>query len=290
MNTHLRFILLLFAILSLASCKESEKDTVLRLVKEWDGREIKFPARSVFTIQGKDTVDFDFMDAEYKVVIYVDSIGCTSCKLQLERWTEFMAEVDSVVKDVVPFIFVFHPKDVKELRHTLRLHGFNHPVSFDEKDEFNQLNRFPNDMTFQTFLLDKDNKVKVIGNPVHNPKVKELYMENMTGRQRTPDTGTTEMSVGRTEYDFGTFPMDARQECTFRLTNTGSTLLVVQDVVTSCGCTKVEYDKRPVSPGQTMELKVVYEAEESGHFSKTLKVYANTEHSPVLLRITGTAG
>ena len=40
MKTCLRFILLLLAVLSLASCKESEKDTALRLVKEWDGKEI----------------------------------------------------------------------------------------------------------------------------------------------------------------------------------------------------------------------------------------------------------
>ena len=46
MKTCLRFILLLLAVLSLACCKESEKDTALRLVKEWDGKEIKFPAHS----------------------------------------------------------------------------------------------------------------------------------------------------------------------------------------------------------------------------------------------------
>jgi hypothetical protein len=50
MKTHLRFILLLLAILSLASCKESEKDTALRLVKEWDGKQILFPQNQVFTI------------------------------------------------------------------------------------------------------------------------------------------------------------------------------------------------------------------------------------------------
>ena len=43
MKTCVCFILLLLAALSLASCKESEKDTALRLVKEWDGKEIKFP-------------------------------------------------------------------------------------------------------------------------------------------------------------------------------------------------------------------------------------------------------
>ena len=44
----------------LASCQESPKEVALRLVNEWNGKEIKFPARSVFTIQGKDTVDFEF--------------------------------------------------------------------------------------------------------------------------------------------------------------------------------------------------------------------------------------
>ena len=44
----------------LASCQESPKEVALRLVNEWNGKEIKFPARSVFTIQGKNTVDFEF--------------------------------------------------------------------------------------------------------------------------------------------------------------------------------------------------------------------------------------
>ncbi|MBQ8601855.1 MAG: hypothetical protein IJ413_04800 [Bacteroides sp.] len=69
---------------------------MLHLVKEWDGKEILFPDNSVFTIQGKDTVDFDYKDAEYKVVTYVYSIGCTSCKLHLGRWNTFIQEVDSI--------------------------------------------------------------------------------------------------------------------------------------------------------------------------------------------------
>ena len=66
----------------------------------------------------------------------------------------------------------------------------------------------------------------------------------------------------------------------FRITNSGSSLLMVQDVVTSCGCTKVEYDKYPVPPGQTMDLKVIYEAEESGRFTKVVTVYSNAKTSP----------
>ena len=67
--------------------------------------------------------------------------------------------------------------------------------------------------------------------------------------------------------------MSEHQECIFRITNSGSSLLMVQDVVTSCGCTKVEYDKHPVPPGESMDLKVKYEAEESGRFTKVVTVY-----------------
>ena len=47
------FIFLLLSFLT--GCKESEKEKIARLVKEWDGKEISFPPHSVFTIQGKDT-------------------------------------------------------------------------------------------------------------------------------------------------------------------------------------------------------------------------------------------
>ena len=116
----------------LASCQESKEKAMLRLVNEWNGKEIKFPSRSVFTNQGKDTVDFEFGDADYKVITYIDSVGCTSCKLQLPRWKKLVEEVDSITNGRVPFLFYFHPKDMKELRYLTRRDGFNYPVCFDE--------------------------------------------------------------------------------------------------------------------------------------------------------------
>ena len=284
-----RFLFLLLGVLCLVSCKESEKERIARLVNEWEGKEILFPQNPIFTIQGKDTVDFDFLNSEYKIVTYVDSTGCTGCKLQLPRWKEFMTEVDSLMNNSIPFIFVFHPKNVKELRHTLRNYSFNYPVCFDEMDDFNKLNRFPSDMTFQTFLLDGSNRVVAIGNPILNPNVKKLYLKTLMGAKQQEETPVTEVSVSETEYDFGTFPMTEKQEHVFRMKNKGHELLVIHDVVTSCGCTKVEYSKKPVRPGEELELNVIYEAEENGRFNKTLTVYCNVKDSPIRLRIKGSA-
>ena len=285
-----RIVTLIMCVWVLASCQESREEAMLRLVNEWNGKEIKFPARSVFTIQGKDTVDWEFSNADYKVVTYIDSVGCTSCKLQLPQWKKLVAEVDSLTNGRVPFLFYFHPKDRKELRYLTRRDDFTYPVCFDERDELNRLNQFPTDMTFQTFLLDKDNKVVAMGNPVHNPKVKELYLGLITGSRSSKSSGqTTQVSVNQTELDFGNFPKEEKQERSFVLTNTGKGLLVIQDIVTSCGCTKVEYSKEPVRPGETLEVKVIYEAEKAGYFRKIVTVYSNAEDSPLRLTVKGTA-
>ena len=285
-----KIVTLMMCVWMLASCQESREEAMLRLVNEWNGKEIKFPSRSVFTIQGKDTVDFEFVDADYKVVTYIDSVGCTSCKLQLPRWKQLIEEVDSLTGGSVPFLFYFHPKDMRELRYLTRRDDFEYPVCFDEKDELNQLNQFPLDMTFQTFLLDKGNKVVAMGNPVLNPKVKELYLGLVTGSRSSKSSGTTtQVSINQTELDFETFPKEEKQEGSFVLTNTGNGLLVIQDITTSCGCTKVEYSKEPVLPGDTLDVKVIYGAEDAGYFNKVVTVYCNTENSPLRLTIKGTA-
>ena len=286
----MKYITLIMCVWLLASCQESKEEAMLRLVNEWNGKAIIFPSHSTFTVQGKDTVDFTFADADYKVLTYIDSVGCTSCKLQLHRWKEWVHEVDSLTGGQVPFLFYFHPKDMKELRYLTRRDGFSYPVCFDEKDELNRLNQFSSDMTFQTFLLDRDNRVVAIGNPIHNPKVKDLYLDLITGKETSKPTGTTTtVAVNQTTIDFGIFPKSEKQERSFVLTNTGNQVLVIQDVTTSCGCTKVEYSKEPVRPGASLELKVIYEAEQAEHFNKAITVYCNAENSPLRLTIKGNA-
>ena len=286
----LKWLVGLCVCMLITSCSESEKERLSRLVQEWEGKEILFPTHSTFTIQGKDTVDFDFKGAAYTIVTYIDSVGCTSCKLQLHRWKELVKEVDSLTNGDVPFLFYFHPKDIKELRYLTRRDAFAYPVCFDEKDDFNRLNRFPSEMMFQTFLLDKENRVIALGNPIQNPKVKELYLNLIKGNGITESKGTlTEVSIDKTVIDFGSFPKEAKQERSFVLTNTGKELLVIQDITTSCGCTKVEYSKEPVRPGSKLELKVIYEAEQAEHFNKTVTVYCNAENSPLRLAVKGAA-
>lgn len=42
-----------------------------------DGKRNPFPEESVFTIRGKDTIDFALNVSDYKIVSYIDTAGCT---------------------------------------------------------------------------------------------------------------------------------------------------------------------------------------------------------------------
>ena len=284
----MKYIAWIMCLWLLASCCEFREEAMLRLVNEWKDKSVIIPVRSVFTVQGKDVVDFNYRDAEYKILVYTDSIGCTSCKLQLPKWKRMIAEVDSLTGGSVPFLFYFHPKDPKELRFYLRRDNFTYPVCFEEDDYINRLNRFPSDMTFQTMLLNKENKVVAIGSPVLNPKIKDLYLEIITGKKKGTDKSVTTVSIVDSEKDFGNIPLNEKREHVFKLVNTGNKPLVIYDVVTSCGCTKAEYGKEPVRPGETLDLKVIYNAEDKGRFRKNLTVYCNVENSPLKFSISGT--
>ena len=83
--------------------------------------------------------------------------------------------------------------------------------------------------------------------------------------------------------------MPESRGCVFRITNNGSFLQMLHDVTTSCGCTKVEYSKEPVRSGESLELKVIYEADETGRFIKTVTAHCNVKDSPIRLRIKGSA-
>ena len=284
----MKHIVWIMCLWLLASCSESWEEAMLRVVNEWKDKSVIIPVRSVFTVQGKDVVDFNYRDAEYKILVYTDSIGCTSCKLQLPKWKRMIAEVDSLTGGRVPFLFYFHPKDPKELRFYLRRDNFTYPVCFEEDDYINRLNRFPSDMTFQTLLLNKENKVVAIGSPVLNPKIKDLYLEIITGKKRVgADKSVTTVSMDQSEKNFGNIPLNEKREHVFKLVNTGNKPLVVYDVVTSCSCTKAEYSMEPVRPGDTLDLKVVYHAEDKGRFRKSLRVYCNVEDSPLNLTVLG---
>lgn len=51
--------ILLTALFFFVACQNKNKEEAISSVKEWMGKEILFPQNSIFTIRGKDTIDFN---------------------------------------------------------------------------------------------------------------------------------------------------------------------------------------------------------------------------------------
>lgn len=283
------FFLVLFLLLAI-SCQDSRKDKLSSLVKKWSGKEILFPTHSVFTIQGKDTVDFDFSHSTYKVVMYVDSIGCIACKLQLYKWKRFIKEICAKKRPNIDiaFIFYFFPKDKRVLQDIMRRESFTYPVCLDEKDEFNKLNHFPSEVAFQTLLLDNCNTVIAVGNPIHNLKVRKLYQKLLGSEDVLSERqALTTAKLNVSDVNLGTILKTEKHEQEVKITNTGTKPLVIQDVNTSCGCIAVEFSNEPIAVGGETVVKLIYNADKNGYFRKTIDIYCNVATSPLQIIVTG---
>lgn len=277
---------LLVFTLGITACHNDKREEIARTVTQWQGRTVQMPEGAVFTVQARDTVAMDMYAPAHKVLVYVDSTGCTSCRLQLHEWKKFIAEVDSATGGRVPFLFFLSPKSVKEARYITRRDDFTYPICVDMQNWLDSLNHFPEEEMFHTFLLDSDNRVAVIGNPIHNRSVRDLYMKTLTG-QETKKSAHTIVEVPVNSLELGTLSVGEEKTVSFTLRNKGDRPLIILDVVTSCGCTAAKFEKEPVKPDKETAITVTYTAEEAGLFNKSITVYANTGDSPIRLRIKG---
>ena len=98
-----------------------------------------------------------------------------------------------------------------------------------------------------------------------------------------------EITFKTTEHDFGYIKEDGGSvSCEFEFTNTGNKPLLIIDAVPSCGCTRPEYPKRPIAPGDTGIIKVEYQPlGRTGAFKKDIRVNTNGKEKKVILYIIG---
>lgn len=91
-----------------------------------------------------------------------------------------------------------------------------------------------------------------------------------------------------TVHDYGTVVQASDGSCQFTFKNKGKAPIVLNDVKASCGCTVPEWTRTPVAPGETGTIKVTYNTNNVGAFTKSITVNSNAINNPVILIIKGT--
>jgi hypothetical protein len=100
------------------------------------------------------------------------------------------------------------------------------------------------------------------------------------------DDGPT-IKFDKAEHDYGTITQGSDGGCVFKFKNIGNEVLVISDVRKSCGCTTPTWSKEPILPGQSGEIKVGYNTNSVGQFSKTITVLSNATNATITLTIKG---
>ncbi|MFW5886423.1 MAG: DUF1573 domain-containing protein, partial [Bacteroidota bacterium] len=96
-----------------------------------------------------------------------------------------------------------------------------------------------------------------------------------------------EITFEEITFDFGTISKGSDASHEFIFTNTGKIPLTLENVKSSCGCTVPSWTKEPIKKRKTGSIKVKYNSNIIGNFSKSVTVHSNAINSPVILRIKG---
>ena len=109
------------------------------------------------------------------------------------------------------------------------------------------MNGFLNEEHFCTFLLNNNDEIVAVGNPVLNSNIKRLYYNIISGKEILPKSSSqtlTSVSLSKDKVDMGDFSWKEKHEMEVTLFNTGKKPLVISDVITSCGCIVAEFDNK----------------------------------------------
>lgn len=99
----------------------------------------------------------------------------------------------------------------------------------------------------------------------------------------------TNWEIDKTVHNFGDIIHESGAvSCTFTMKNIGTKPAVIYNIVTSCGCTDVNWTREPVKPGATARISAKYSNDQGAlPFDKSLTVYLSDMKKPLILRLRG---
>lgn len=161
----------MFMILLSASCVNKDK----KIVKEWVGQEVYMAENFPLILASSEDTTLYSGEKKATVLLITDSLQCAPCQLKLDKWYDLINEYGSDVR----FTFVVYPRTRIQLLARCKAMGFHYPLCIDVKNEMETKNHFSKDLFYRCFLLDANNKVLLVGNPMYNEKLLDLYKQTI---------------------------------------------------------------------------------------------------------------
>lgn len=128
------------------------------------------------SIPKRDSVIIDSMlNKDIKIVSYVDDLPCTSCGIKM--MSIWMSRIDSLNSNAEYILVVNVAENEKakffDMMDSVQL---SHPIMYYDTDTFGVVNELSELLAInKTFLLNKHNRIVLVGEPFKNEKLFDLY-------------------------------------------------------------------------------------------------------------------
>lgn len=163
-------------LLLLVLCACNNYDRVTAEIKALMGREITFP-KGYKSLSCHDSLKVEpLLGADVKMVSYIDNLPCTSCGIKmLYNW---IAEIDSMEQGL-PYVIVVQTDKKEELFDIISHVSFPRPLMIYDSDVLKTENHLDVLARNKTFLLNRDNKIVLVGEPFGCSRMFDLYKQQI---------------------------------------------------------------------------------------------------------------
>lgn len=154
------------------SCVNEEK--YIQEVKQMSHREIVFP-NGYIELRCNSSLKLDsLLKQKLKIISYMDNVICSSCLDNiLASWQD---EIKSINENI-SYIIIVHSTDKKTILESSKSLSLDYPIMYYESNIFGKVNKLEDLLARnKTFLLDKDNKIILVGEPYGREKLSKLYV------------------------------------------------------------------------------------------------------------------
>jgi hypothetical protein len=108
-----------------------------------------------------------------------------------------------------------------------------------------------------------------------------------SGFSQVENSSKAEFKFEKETIDYGKVAKGSEKTRVFKFTNIGNAPLIIKEIQSSCDCTIPEKPEAPILPGEKGEIKVSYDTNKPGGFSKMISIFSNAKTPRKVIKIKG---
>lgn len=162
---------------------------------------------------------------------------------------------------------------------------FNLPIVFDNHHLFYQKNTLLQGSNFNTYLLNFNNEIIAVGNPVLNPKILKYYTDLI---KRESQIKVEHYMDGDYGLSLGIIsPSDVIERQIF-ITNISDSTLHLTDLIPHCDCVIPKAKNPIVDVNDQLEINIQFRSDSiRGPFKRLVDAYFEEKETPMPIVIYG---